>query len=67
METILATAFGRVINLQRGEGDKLTEAAGVLFSGFQENQIMTVPFVKTIMCELYILQHKESFNILYLP
>ena len=52
METILATAFGRVINLQRGEGDKLTVAAGVLFSGAQENQVFTIPFMRTILSEL---------------
>ena len=52
METILATAFGRVINLQRGEGDKLTVAAAVLFSGAQENQVFTLPFLRTILSEL---------------
>lgn len=31
MESILAAAFGRVINLQRGEADEITEAAKGVF------------------------------------
>ena len=27
METILATAFGRMVNIQKGESDELTKAA----------------------------------------
>ena len=34
METILATAFGRQVNVLKGEGDELTEAAAGLFSNF---------------------------------
>ena len=30
METILATAFGRVIDIQRGEADELTKASASL-------------------------------------
>ena len=36
MEVILAVAFGRVVNVQRGEADKLTEAAQTIFAGAQE-------------------------------
>ena len=39
METILATAFGRVIDIQRGEADKLTKACTSFFSSTQN--IMT--------------------------
>ena len=31
METILATAFGRQVNVLKGEGDELTEAAAEIF------------------------------------
>ena len=41
METILAIAFGRVINLQRGEADQLTEAIHKLFTGLQEGQTLS--------------------------
>ena len=37
METILATAFGRVINFQKGETDPLFEAASGLFELFRES------------------------------
>ena len=34
MESILAVAFGRVVNIQRGEADEVTEAAkGIFASG----------------------------------
>lgn len=35
METIFATAFGRVIDFQRGESDELSEAASTVASGLQ--------------------------------
>ena len=38
METIFATAFGRVIDIQRNESDKLTEAAAVIFGSVRENE-----------------------------
>ena len=38
METILATAFGRHVNLQRGESDELSKSVGVLIGGFTEGQ-----------------------------
>ena len=34
METILSTAFGRQVNVLKGEGDELTEAAAGLFFNF---------------------------------
>ena len=39
METIMATAFGRVIDVQRGEADSMTEAAGTLFKKFKGNTL----------------------------
>ena len=36
METILATAFGRVVDIQRGESDDLTRAVDSIFRGVQE-------------------------------
>lgn len=34
METILATAFGRCVNVQRGDSDEITKAIDVLIRGF---------------------------------
>ena len=36
METIIATAFGRVIDIQGGENDELTNAADLIFQGTAE-------------------------------
>ena len=38
METILAVAFGRVMNLQRGEADQLSDACVAFFSAIQEGE-----------------------------
>ena len=43
METLIATAFGRYVNLQRGEGDQLTEAAGAVFRSNEEGSNQLAP------------------------
>ena len=37
METIFATAFGRVIDIQRNESDKLVEAGASMFGSFRDD------------------------------
>ena len=49
METILATAFGRVINLQRGEANQLTQAAAAVFGGVQEDQGLPLDAITVIL------------------
>ena len=39
MESILAAAFGRVINIQRGEADEVTEAAKGVFAAGRNKKI----------------------------
>ena len=39
METILATAFGRKINIQGGEADELTRVAKTFFTQSEEGQL----------------------------
>lgn len=39
MESILAAAFGRVINIQRGEADEVTEAAKGIFAAGRNTKI----------------------------
>ena len=46
METILAIAFGRVVNLQRGEADELTVAAQGIFRNAEKG---TVPEARVIL------------------
>ena len=41
MESILAAAFGRMVNIQDGEGDQLTEAAACIFGGAQEGSSLS--------------------------
>ena len=49
METILATAFGRVINLQRGVANQLTQAAAAVFGGVQEDQGLPLDAITVIL------------------
>ena len=46
METILAIAFGRVVNLQKGEADELTLAAQGIF---RESEKGTMPTARLIL------------------
>ena len=39
METILATAFGRQVDLQMGESDQLSKSMGLLVGGFTSGQV----------------------------
>ena len=39
METILATAFGRQVELQRGETDLISKSMEVLVGGFTDGQV----------------------------
>ena len=55
MESILSTAFGRVIDVQNGKSNVMTEAAVVVFSATQENRItsrenLTLLISKFIVC-----------------
>lgn len=40
MESILAAAFGRVVNVQRGEADEVTKAAKGLFDAGRDVRMM---------------------------
>ena len=42
LEMILAVAFGRAVNVQRGEADEITGIAATLFAGFQEDTALRV-------------------------
>ena len=50
METILAVAFGRVVDLQRGEADQLTDAFVTLFSS--EGEWSSFEFLILLLSEL---------------
>ena len=51
METIIATAFGRVINIQTGEGDELTKAAAGVFAGSRGRGRLSFASVAIIISE----------------
>ena len=39
LETIIATAFGRQVNLQRGESDEFTKAMDIAMKGLCSGQV----------------------------
>ena len=55
METILATAFGRKVDVQGGEADELTNAVKSFFSHAEEGQLASR--------EVLIMLNSESFLI----
>ena len=56
LESILAIAFGRVVNTQRGESDELSKSIDVLFGGFIDGQL-----------EKIILFHSKIYIVVYVP
>ena len=49
METILATAFGRVVDVQRGESDELTRAANTQFRRAEEGNSTSRSFLLVLI------------------
>lgn len=49
MEVILSTAFGRVIELQKGQSSQLTEAATTIFCGVQEHKKTSLVYGNVIL------------------
>ena len=52
METILATAFDHVIDIQRGESDELTRAVDSIFRGIQEGGSLDEDALISLFSEL---------------
>ena len=50
METLIATAFGRYVNLQRGEADLITEDAKELFSATHEEAALSPDTLLVCLC-----------------
>ena len=51
METMIATAFGRHVDIQRGEADQLTEAAAGVFRGSQDGNFSPDNVVLVALCK----------------
>ena len=75
METILATAFGRRIDIQRGEADELTRVARTFFSQAEEGQVASrdvlvmlnsePPFSLSLFLSLSLSQYYRSFLLTF--
>lgn len=64
METILATAFGREIAIQKGESSHLTKAAAVFFEDNREDRIISPMCLDMIFSICVIIDH-DSFPTMY--
>ena len=58
----MATAFGRYVNLQRGEADKFTEDARTLVNSGQEDQVLTPELTLTLICKFYLTGADPGFQ-----
>ena len=61
METILATAFGRVIDIQRGEADELTKASASLSEAALEGGD-TLDLILLLLSEFYSLSYVHTLG-----
>ena len=49
LETIMATAFGRLVEIQKGESDQLAKEAAIIFETFHEDSIASPWFIFTML------------------
>lgn len=57
MEAILATAFGRMIDVQRGQSSQLAEAAAAVFSSSHEDKKTSPRYVAALLSMFYVAQN----------
>ena len=57
LEAILAAAFGRSIDIQRGEADDLTKSVKSLFTAFQEGQEMSLDMIFMLYSMSQLKEH----------
>ena len=55
MESILAAAYGRYVNIQEGEADQLTDAAASVFAELQDNKYLSSINITPIVDQLPFL------------
>jgi hypothetical protein len=60
METLLTTAFGRVVDIQRGQSDELTQAAARMFSGLHEKEKTSSLYVTTLLSKFDVYAIKTA-------
>ena len=53
MESLIATAFGRYVNLQRGEADKITKEAKEVFKSTQEESVISPQVILACLCTFH--------------
>ncbi len=53
METMLATAFGQAIEIQKGQSNQLTEAASVISGAVQEHKMFSKPFMIMLLSKCW--------------
>ena len=62
METLIATAFGRFVNIQRGEADQITQGANVLFRANEEGSPQAPDLLIAILCKQVWTCHVCSYS-----
>ena len=65
----MASAFGRSIDVQRGEADELTEAVKSIFVLFQEGQKMSLDMILMLysMSNAHSILYTVTANLSYMP
>ena len=53
MESLIATAFGRYVNLQRGEADQMTEDAKEVVKATLEEAVVSPAVILVCLCRFY--------------
>lgn len=64
METLMATAFGQDVAVQRGEGDQVTKAANTVFRAAEEGSAISLEFLTFILCKpLFYMLYSMTYTV----
>ena len=55
METLIATAFGRYVNIQRGEADQITQGANSIFRAAEDGSPNAPDVLMALLCKHWAL------------
>ena len=62
METILATAFGRIVEVQKGDSDEVVKAAREIFQSSDERNSVSFAIILPLIGQ-FILFSKNTYSI----
>ena len=65
LEAIVATAFGRQVDIQRGDSDEFSKAMDIILEGFADGQLENFMLFHSKPCVHFIYLFPSIFHFLF--